>query len=148
MVIQRQQMPCGGGSNLIWARPETQHIPLHNHNTQCQDQPKTPRPGPQDEGMLSKLSSHLQGSNTGVLSTHHQRVNVCVYHRPRRGEAGDKPVYTLGAVGMGLAWMWLKALVKGLHLVKAPRERCPGRLAALWSVLNFGLALNSRGFSL
>lgn len=53
-------------------------------------------------------------------------------------EAGDKPVYTLAAVGMGLAWMWLKALVKGLHLVKEPRERFSGRLAALRTVLNFG----------
>lgn len=51
--------------------------------------------------------------------------------------AGDKPVYTPAAVEMGLAWMWLKALVKGLHLVKAPGERFPGRLAALWTVLNF-----------
>lgn len=47
-------------------------------------------------------------------------------------------MYTLAALGMGLAWMWLKALVKGLHLVKATSERFPGRLAALWTVLNFG----------
>lgn len=61
-------------------------------------------------------------------------------------EAGDKPVYTLAAVGMGLAWMWLKALVKGLHLVKAPRERFPGRLAALSTVLNFGGNTQQPGF--
>lgn len=146
-------MSWGGGSNLIWARPKTQHIPLQNHNTPRLDLPpprpsKTPRPEPQAEGMLSKLSSHLQRSDAGVVSRHQQRGNVSVYHQPRWGEAGDKPVYTLEAVGMGLAWMWLKALAKGLHLVKVPRQRFPGHLAALWTVLNLGLTLNSWGFSL
>lgn len=88
------------------------------------------------EGMFSKLSSDLQGSNTGIISAYLLCVNVCVYHQPRSGEPGAKPVYTLGLQSGGNGFR--------LDVVESSRERpapCEstlkgfiGHLVALWSV--------------
>lgn len=107
----------GVGSNLIYTRHETQHIPPQNHNTAWRSL-RGPLPWPpgssQDHGYWWVST---QGSNAGIVSTYTSRVCVTTNHCQEKREPGAKPVYTFGSENGGNRF--------GLDVVESSWER-PG----------------------
>ncbi len=137
--VQRQHMPWGGAAT--WSRPDLRHStsPPQNHNTPWRSvMGPLPlayglRPGPQilvgkytveRGGMLSNLPRSPRIKHRNNVNIPPMCVSVCD-NQPlvRRSENLELSLCIRRAyktAGIGLVWMWLKALVKGPDLVKAP----------------------------
>lgn len=128
-------MPRGGAATRSRSNLRHSTFPPQNHNTPWRSM-RGPLPWPPGSGLdhvycwvstqrreeeCSQSYHNLQGSNTAIISTY------LLCERPpttvRRRENLELSLCILQAyktVGIGLGWMWLKALVKAPDLVKAP----------------------------